>query len=42
VAAFARQLPAALKTNFAETMKTLRNEAFRDLLKNYQRAKRGG
>ena len=40
VSAYARNLAAALRTEFAQTMKTLRDETFQELLVNYPRPKR--
>jgi type I restriction enzyme R subunit len=40
VAAFARELPSALKSDFAGTMKLLRNKDFQKLLLEYTRARR--
>jgi type I restriction enzyme, R subunit len=39
IGAFVTSLPKALKENFTETMKLLRNEEFQDLLVNYPRPK---
>ncbi len=40
LAGYARKLPAALRSNFVEMMKLLRDESFQDLLVNYPRPKR--
>ena len=40
VAAFAKKLPASLKSNFTETMTLLRDPNFQELLQNYKRKPR--